>query len=107
MVDVDLKFLRRLRHGDTHSPEYKSWSGLKDRCLNSAGKLFPYYGGRGISVCLRWLVYENFLADMGRKPTAQHSLDRVNNDGNYEPENCRWATKKEQAMNRRPARRKA
>lgn len=59
------------------------------------------YGGRGISICKRWDKFENFISDMGSKPTEKHSIDRINNDGNYTPSNCRWATKKEQVRNRR------
>lgn len=73
------------------------------RCTNQNQKCWKDYGGRGIKVCDHWASnYQNFLADMGRKPTPQHSLDRYpNNDGNYEPDNCRWATRKEQNSNTR------
>jgi hypothetical protein len=76
--------------------------GMKQRCLNQNNKRYEDYGGRGISVCDRWLhSFENFLADVGRKPGLGYSIDRINNDGNYEPGNCRWATKLEQSRNRR------
>lgn len=86
-------------HGQTRSPEYQSWRGMLDRCRNSKHVSFHRYGGRGISVCKRWLKFENFLADMGKRP-AGLSLDRINNDGNYEPSNCRWATDAEQRANK-------
>lgn len=80
-----------------------SWQQLRVRCLTMTNKAYPNYGGRGIKVCDRWLVFENFLADMGERPPGT-SIDRIDNNGNYEPGNCRWATALEQGRNRRPAR---
>lgn len=89
-------------HGMRNAPEYRCWSSMKSRCSNPRHRGFKDYGGRGISVCDRWQVFENFLADMGPRPSDGHSIDRYpNNDGNYEPENCRWATAKQQIDNRR------
>lgn len=83
------------------SSEYRIWCGLKSRCLNPNGKKWHRYGGRGITVCARWLEsFENFLGDMGPRPSNRHTIERKDNDGNYEPNNCVWATNKQQSRNR-------
>lgn len=97
-------------HGCTRNrkpvPEYAVWQTMIRRCTKSKCEKFAIYGARGISVCQQWLTsFECFLADMGSRPSPDHSIDRIDNDGNYEPGNCRWATKQEQQRNTRQNRR--
>lgn len=82
------------------TPEYRSWQMMKNRCLNPRAGDYRYYGGRGITLCERWMIYDNFIADMGRKTTPLHTLDRKNVNKNYTKSNCRWATRAEQSQNR-------
>lgn len=83
--------------------EYNSWSSMRNRCYNPNDKNYPHYGGRGISVCKEWGDFSAFIRDMGPRPEPGYSLDRINNDGNYCPDNCRWTTQKEQVRNTRRA----
>jgi hypothetical protein len=94
------------KHGEAgagrRTPEYISWYAMINRCECESDPRYSAYGGRGIKVCRRWRNdYAAFLSDMGRRPSAEHSLDRINVNGNYEPDNCRWADRKTQAANKR------
>lgn len=91
----------QITHGMTHSSEYKIWRGMLARCHNPRTKNYKNYGGRGILICARWMTFDNFYADMGPRPSDDHSIDRENVDGHYDPKNCRWATYEEQFNNKR------
>jgi hypothetical protein len=82
------------------SSEYAIWQSMKSRCINPKNASYKHYGGRGIVICEQWLKFENFIQDMGNRPSAKHSLDRINTNGNYEPTNCRWADQMQQAQTR-------
>ena len=88
-------------HGLSGTVEHKAWKGMRARCNNSNEPRYPYYGGRGITICRRWDKFENFLSDMGKRPKFKTSIDRIDNEGNYTPENCHWATHTEQMRNTR------
>lgn len=92
------------KHGKHSTPEYSAWANLKQRCINESCEAYPDYGGRQIEVCDRWKGpdgFVNFYADMGPRPSPKHSIDRIENDDDYTPENCRWATRSQQKANRR------
>lgn len=88
-------------HGMTDTPEYRSWRNMLNRCLNPKVVAYVNYGGRGIKVCESWMSFENFLNDMGPLPSPRHQIDRIDNDGDYEPSNCRWVTASQNSRNRR------
>lgn len=88
------------RHGLTDTPENRCWRNIRRRCNSVHRPSYKYYGGRGIKLCERWDDFNNFLADMGPRPGPEYSVERIDNDGHYEPGNCRWATQSEQNRNK-------
>jgi hypothetical protein len=92
---------RPSEHGRWRTPEYIAWSNIIQRTTNPKNKSYKNYGGRGIKICDQWLDFKRFFADVGARPTPKHQIDRIDNNGNYEPGNCRWVTNRQNSMNQR------
>ncbi len=93
-----------LKHGQHKTPEYTAWLSMRQRCVNTKHPCYAGYGGRGITVCERWDLFENFISDMGKRPSPRHEIERLNNDKGYYPDNCAWKTRFEQMRNTRKTR---
>ncbi len=100
-LSVETVIKRSSVHSKYGTTEYYSWCGMKQRCLNPKNPAYKNYGGRGITICDRWLMFQPFFDDMGHKPSVGYSIERLDNNGNYELSNCKWATAQEQASNSR------
>lgn len=98
---VDTARVMLTTHGLSGTPEFSVWSGMLQRCYSESHEAYANYGGRGIYVCDRWHDFSAFISDMGARPTSKHSVERLNNDDPYSPENCVWATRAQQALNTR------
>lgn len=101
MMDKMANNKNALKHGMSHSPEYKAWDGARERCFNPKNRKFPIYGGRGITMCKDWRGdFRKFISYMGLKPTPKHTLERLDGNKGYEPGNCIWALYSKQNNNR-------